>query len=464
MNVKTTRTIAKLITLSLLTATALHATNGDNLIVVGTKARGMGGVGIAVSHGSESALNNAAMITSVEGTEITFGGTLFMPDIHTSFAGNSAYGNPGDGAGGPGTNPMNPGSAFFDQENYRSGANRNVIPSVSIAHKVNENWFVGIGMFGTAGMGTDYRKAGTPGTITPPTGTGPQPAGSVNYGNFNMITNLQLMQFAVPIAYKTGGLSLAVTPILQYGNLDMNYNHPDPRVGSVGNGLAQDFGLGYNLGISYDFAANGVDGLTLGAIYKSSIEMDYDGQLTTALKPFLDPRAGSLDPLFSIGDTLEQPAEYGVGIGYTMGQHTVGFDYKKIKWSETKGYGDFGWEDQDVYSVGYQFAQDNWAVRAGYNYGSSAVVEGNDPRLNFFNLLGFPATSEKHYTVGGSYAFNDQFSLDLAYVYSPTNTETFDLGSFANSPMDPNQPGMGLESITNEHQENSVSFQLSYRF
>ena len=32
------------------------------------------------------------------------------------------------------------------------------------------------------------------------------------------------MQFGVPIAYKTGGLSLAVTPIIQYGNLDINYD------------------------------------------------------------------------------------------------------------------------------------------------------------------------------------------------------------------------------------------------
>ncbi len=60
-----------------------------------------------------------------------------------------------------------------------------------------------------------------------------------------------------------------------------------------GAGLAQDFGFGYNLGIAYDFSENGVDGLTLGAMYKSSIEMDYDGQLTTAIRPFL----GAGEPL-----------------------------------------------------------------------------------------------------------------------------------------------------------------------
>ena len=446
------------IALSLLTSTLLHATNGDNLIAVGTKARGMGGTGIALSHGAESSLNNPALITAIEGTQISFGGTLFMPDIHTSFAGNSQFGNPGDGS------PMNPGSAFFDQDNHRSEANRNVIPSVSIAHKINENWYIGIGMFGTAGMGTDYRNAGTAGTMRAPTST--QPAGSINYGNFNMVTNLQLMQFAVPIAYKNSGFSVALTPILQYGNLDMNFALPTSMDTadniSVGAGLAQDFGFGWSLGASYDASHAGVDGLTIGAVYKSSIEMTYEGQISHAAGYF---------GLGEMGDTLEQPAEFGVGISYITGQHTFAFDYKNIQWSDTLGYGYVEWEDQDVFALGYQFTQDNWALRAGYNYGKSPVVEQNTntsdmqamakaSSVNFFNLLGFPATSEKHYTVGGTYALTEAFSVDLAYVYSPTSTKTFDIGVYAAPP--PN--GMGLESITTEHEENSVSFQLTYSF
>lgn len=412
---KTTQ-MTKIILLSSIAAVTLHATNGDNLIAIGTKARGMGGTNMAVSHGAESGIANAAMITTVEGTEITFGGTLFMPEIKTTLAFPNA--------------PLPP------QGNLTSDADTNMIPSVSIAHKINENWYVGVGMWGTAGMGTDYR--------------GNQNLAVGNLGNMNMVTNLQLLQFAVPIAYKTGGLSLSIAPVMQYGNLDINYDGVDLNTNtpfSSGSGLAQDFGFGYNLGLAYDFTANGVAGLTLGAIYKSAIEMTYDGQLTTATAPF-----GLTLPA---GDTLEQPAEYGVGIAYVTGQHTFAFDYKKIKWSEAKGYSDFGWEDSDVYAFGYQYAQDNWAVRVGYNYGASAVVEVADPRLNFFNLLGFPATAEKHYTLGGSYAFTDQFSLDLAYVYQQKNTETFSLQGLSADPQG---------TITTSHREDSVSFQLAYKF
>lgn len=173
---KTTQTLGKLIALSLIASATLHATNGDNLIAVGAKARGMGGTGIAISHGAESGLSNGAMITSVEGTEITFGGTIFMPDIETQIA--SPFGLP-------------------PQPSFTSGADINMIPEVSIAHKINENWYIGVGMWGTAGMGVDYSNA----AFNPMIG---------QMGNFQMVTNLQLMQFGVPIAYN-GRISIIVT-------------------------------------------------------------------------------------------------------------------------------------------------------------------------------------------------------------------------------------------------------------
>ena len=418
MNVKTTKTIAKLITLSLITSTMLHATNGDNLIAVGAKARGMGGVSMAVSHGAESGLANGALITSVEGTEISFGGMVFMPEMKTQFLG---------------------------QPEYRSRADLNVIPEVAVAHKIDDNWYIGMGMWGTAGMGTDYSsKIFNPG------------AGA--FANFNMVTNLQLLQFGVPIAYKTEGFSVAVTPIMQYGNLDINYRMPTPfGILNSGAGLAQDFGWGYNIGMAYDFAENGAPGFTIGAQYKSAISMTYNNQLSTATAPFV---AMGIFPA-PMSDNLEQPAEFGVGLAYVYeNQHTFGFDYKRVKWSDTDGYGDFGWDDGDVYAFGYQYTQDNWAFRAGYNHSDSVVVDskagsvsGAAAALNFFNLLGFPANSEDHYTVGGSYGFSEVFSVDLAYVYSPKTTDTFNIAAMGMFP-----------EISTSHREDSVSFQLAYKF
>ncbi len=396
------------IALSLVTSTMLHATNGDSLIAVGAKSRGMGGTGIAVSHGAESTISNPAMITSVEGTEISFGGTIFMPTVKSELY-----------LGAPGVDPK-----------YTSDADMNMIPEVSVAHKINDNWYIGIGMWGTAGMGVDYRNvAGSPSTLN----------------NTNMVTNLQLMQFAVPVAYKANGFSVAVAPILQYGNLDINYNFG----GTVGAGLAQDFGFGWSAGASYEF-----DGFTVGAVYKSSIKMDYDGQLSTATAPFT-PWAFPAP----MSDTLEQAAEFGLGISYVMGQHTFAFDWKRIYWGDAAGYKDFGWENQDVYAFGYQYAQDNWAIRLGYNHGSNPVKEADGTTaagaaLNFFNLMGFPATAENHYTIGGTYEFTKQFSVDLAYVYADNNSETYGISGIFGP----------TTTITTDHEESSLSFQLTYAF
>jgi len=404
--------IIGLVTLSLITSTLLHATNGDNLIGLGAKSRAMGGTGIATYNGAESALSNPSLITSIKGSEVSFGGTLFLPDVSTQLG---------------------------QAPEYTSDAKVNTIPEVSIAHQLSDSWYVGIGIWGTAGMGVDYSKA---------------PVGH----NFNMVTNLQLLQFGVPIAYKYGGLSVGVTVILQYGNLDINYHMPtppddnNPQGGllNVGAGIAQDYGVGYTTGISYDFSELGINGLLIGATRKAELEMNFDGQFKTATTPFKFP---GFPDLYS-GNPLVQPEEYGAGLSYTYAGNTLAFDYKQIKWSTAGGYQEFGWEDQNVYAVGYQFKTESFAFRLGYNYGSSAVVEGTDPRLNLFNLLGFPATEETHYTAGGSYNLTDKISVDLAFVYAPEVSKTFDISAL----------NMGINDINTKHAENSYSFQLNYLF
>jgi len=273
-------------------ATSAFATNGDTMIGLGAKSRGMAGTGIGLSHGAESGLTNPALISSVKGSEISFGGTLFMPDVKVDA-----------GAG-----------------QQDSAADTNMIPEVALANKVNDNFYWGIGMWGTAGMGVDYRDAGQ--------------AGMGGNGTMQMVTNLQLMQFGVPLTFAMAGFSIGVAPILQYGALDINYKMPDGQGGAqnVGAGVAQDLEFGYNIGAAYDFSAVGVDGLTLGAVYKSEIEMKYDGQLSSATQPFVD--AGVFPA--PMADTLTQPAEIGVGVSYAYDGHTIAFDYKNISGAKQK--------------------------------------------------------------------------------------------------------------------------------
>lgn len=385
-----------------LSSTSAFATNGDAMIGVGAKAVGMGGVGIGMSHGAESALSNPAMITSVNGTEVSFGGTIFMPDVKTTIAGS--LGNP----------------------EGNSDADLSMIPTLAIAQKASNNFYWGVGMYGVAGMGTDYRGTDT---------------------NYNMVTNLQLMQFALPLAYKGNGLSFGVAPILQYGSLDINYDSTYAGGStSTTQGVAQDFGIGYTVGAAYEMS-----GLTLGASYKSAIDMSYKGQISQAMADFGGPVTA---------DNLEQPAEMGLGVSYKMGNSTFAVDYKQIKWSDAKGYKDFGWENQDVWMLGYQYAQDNWALRAGYNHATSPIKDQGyaGTLANILNELGFPAIIEDHYTVGGSYGFSKTTSLDLAYVYSPEVTNEYGI-------MVQTGPTTYMPStIKTKHSQQAATVQLNFNF
>lgn len=444
-----------------LSASSAFATNGDNLIGMGAKARGMGGVGIGMSHGAESGIANPAMITSVKNNEISFGGTVFMPDVQTDM-----------GTGG--------GSIKSDND-------LSVIPEVAVAQKINDSLYWGIGMYGVAGMGVDYSKAldGFNGAATTTAannaanaaamsvmmggGTMMQAQMAAGYatagtvfaalaqGNFGMKTNLQLMQFAVPVAYKVSSFSFALAPVLQYGSLDIDYRLPSITMNAAGTavqsialsgpstrGVAQDFGLGYTAGVSF-----AEQGLTIGASYKSPINMKYDNTISRAIADFsTDPVTGVQGMYLS--DNLEQPSEIGTGVSYEIAGNTIAFDYKRVNWASAKGYKDFGWKDQNVYSLGYQYAADDWAVRVGWNHSSSPIVAQANTLLNTFNLLGFPATVENHYSIGGSYAITKMTSIDLAYVYVPEVTDTY--------------TNMVGSTTTTKHSQDSASVQLAFKF
>lgn len=373
-----------------LSSTAVYATNGVNLIGTSAKSRGMGGVGIGMAFGADSGLPNPALITSVESTEVSFGGTLFMPKVestgYTSF--NSA----------------------------ESEADTFIVPEVGFAMKATDNFYWGVGMWGASGLGVDYRN--TEGSVT---GSPPAPNPNDN-GLAQMVTNYQALQLVIPLAYKTGGFSIALAPVVNYGALDTNWSAPGTPFGTAGAGVSQDINFGANLGLAYQ-----TDGFTIGAIYKSSIKMDYTGQ------PALDPAILGAFGVDVEEGRLDVPAEYGIGASYVIGgKHTIAADVKNIEYGSTKGWEEFGWKDQTVVALGYQYETAKWALRAGYNYAEAPIENldwmqpGNAVR-NYFNAVGFPATVESHATVGGSYQFTKTLGLDLAFTYAPEVETSYDV-------------------------------------
>lgn len=409
--------IALAVAAATMLSTPVFATNGDALIGLGAQSRALGGTGTAAFYGSENALTNPALLGKSTGTEFAIGGTLFMPDVKadTNITGS-------------------PASASSD-------ADTNVIPEVSMSTRIDNNMTFGLGMYGSAGMGVDYRE---------------------NPALFDAYTNLQLMKFAPTLAYNDGNFGIGVAPVLQYGALDLNYT--DPSGNNVGNGVSTDLGWGYNLGAYFDV----MKGLTVAVAYQSAIDMEYEDQITVAADGFNIGPNGMMPTITS--DNLEQPAEIKVGVAYTMNNWLMTVDAKQIKWGDANGYKDFNWDNQNVYGLGVKYSSNGFWVGGGYNHaedpidvlgmGADMMTSYTNEAIDVFNNHFFPAVVENHYTVGGGYSINKNMTIEGAIVYAAEVTKTIDTSAVSGALGVPVSPTS--HEVTHSQMGYTVSLRMNF--
>ncbi len=78
----------------------------------------------------------------------------------------------------------------------------------------------------------------------------------------------------------------------------------------------------------------------------------------------------------------------------------------------------FGWNDADVYKVGFNYDYNpKWSFRAGYNYSEAPMP---DDQI-MFNFLA-PAVVEHHGTLGLSYRPNKNIEWSFNYSHAFENT------------------------------------------
>lgn len=424
-------------------STPVLATNGDNLIGLGAQARALGGTGTAAFFGSENALTNPALLGKSQGTEFTIGGTLFKPNVEAE------------------TNV-----ASMSKVSDTSKADTNIIPEVSLSTRINDSWTFGLGIFGSAGMGVDYRDnaAQLDGT-----------------GLFNGYSNLQIMKFAPTLAYNDEKFGFGFSPVIQYGALDMNYktrnangtpmDPTDDTVTNMGNGMSSDIGFGFNLGAYFDINKD----LTIAAAYQSAIDMEYDDQITTAACGFgVGPTGCNANPQTNTitSDHLEQPAEIKIGAAYTLGNFMFTADAKQIRWSEAKGYKDFNWEDQNVFGIGAKYSGNGYWLGAGYNYGSDPIKKLSDNNManayqnqavNIFNNHFFPGIVESHFTLGGGYSITKNMAIDAAITYAAEVNKTVNSGIVSDMMDNGAYDGKAANATTHEVTHSQMGYTVSLR-
>jgi long-chain fatty acid transport protein len=224
--------------------------------------------------------------------------------------------------------------------------------------------------------------------------------------------------------------------------------------------LQQGNGANFAIGGQFGIIVKPHDKISLGLTYITPQPVryrnvfDFDGN-------------GSWDNL-----TLESPTTLGFGIAYEPMSKKLLFevDVKWLNWSNAAGYSDFGWHDQIVVGVGAQYRPiPKLALRAGYNYGNNPLtgqhfngqaltkVQGYTiPQYYYqtFRLIGFPAITTNHLTLGLSYDVTDRFTVLLGYVHSFRNTVSSDGTNIFGQ----------ATNISSALYENAVDFGLTWRF
>ncbi len=336
------------------------ATEGMFALGFSTNQRAMGGTGVAYGYEAMSAAINPANAANV-GRQFQLGMNTFSP--------NRGF--------------------FRGAVDNESGSNFFLAPNLSYNHPLANGNVFNISAYGNGGMNTDY------------------PIGAL--GPTRVGIDLSQLFISATYAGASGNLSWGIAPTLAIQTFK-------------GTGLA-GFGV---TGVDRDWSYGG--GLKAGITYKASPTLTFglSGQTKMYMSKF-DEYA----TLFEGGGSFDIPASITAGLAWKAQPNlTLMADIRRIFYSGVPAISNsgaiplplgsvggpgFGWDDINVLKLGLEYkANDRMTWRAGYAYSENPL----GPEDVYFGVLA-PGVSKHHLTVGGTYAFNENNSIDFALEYSP---------------------------------------------
>lgn len=364
---------------------AAHATDGYFVNGMGAKAKGAGGVAIAMADDAVAIAANPAAAVDLD-ERLDVGLEIFVPSRGAEIAGNGAGLN-GQWSG--------------------NGANPFVLPELAYVRPLGNHLAAGIVITGNGGMNTNY-------DANPFASFGAQGEAGVN---------LRQIFITPTLAARIGrGHSLGISPILLVQSFSMTGIQPFTAASSApaqmtNQGDDWSVGAGFRVGYLGHFGPS----VSIGAFYQSKV---WAGRF--------DKYAG----LFADGGDFDVPASWGFGLSVKAGPRlTLGADYKRIDYSGVASVGNplaplfsgvpfgapngpgFGWQDIDVVKFGavYQ-AGDKLTLRLGYGRSDNPVPASQ----TFLNLLA-PGVVTDHLTAGATFKLADKLELSGYVMHAPRN-------------------------------------------
>ena len=399
--------LAMAVAVSMALPSVAMATNGYFANGYGVKSKGMAGAGVAMPLDAMDATINPANMVNV-GSRIDAGLSWFSPRrSYTTSVPNPQL-------------PQNafqlvPGTYDSDNENF-------FIPNFGWNHMIDDVSSDGITLAGNGGMNTEYSNVPAP-FPGGPTGT--------FYGG---TAGVDLLQLATMVTYArkvTEQVSLGITGIYAFARFKATglgafgaQGFSNDPANLTNNGYDTAGGFGVKVGITGDIN----DMFSLGASYQSKINMDE-----------FDKYKG----LFAEEGDFDIPSTWSLGAKISPAAgHSILLDYQRIDYTDvaaisnpvqnffnpgcgmppvrsgclggSNGAG-FGWEDLNVYRIGYQYDAGNWQARAGFSTNDQAIPESQ----TMFNIIA-PGVVKNHWTAGFTTNVSKNSSLDFSFSYAPS--------------------------------------------
>ncbi len=436
----------------LLMTSVAFAQTGHLMHGVGAVNMSMGGAATAQPLDISGAMQwNPAALSVFDGSILKLDVGMFKgtPTLYSTIEANAM---------GPGNPPMTLDGSTESELGY------NVMPALAFAWgNADSKHTFGISAFGVSGFGVDFpQETNLPsdGSFDPSSPTNP-----INYpqnmGGFGHVESAyMLMQIGFTWAYEISDkFSIGVQPTFNYQALELS---PNPMANPSAFGYpksdnATALGYGGQVGLFYDSQ----NGFKLGASYKTPqymSEFEFESE-------YLDGSTTS-GTMF----TMDYPAIYSVGLGYSKGIIDFALDYRYVDYAGTEGFEEtgwtptasirgFGWESMSIVSAGLQLkAIEKLPLRFGYTYSTNPI---ND-ELAMFSI---PATAiiAHAFQFGLSYEAGDNFKIDAVYHYGISDGETE--GEMLNPMMaSPSNPYGAIDNTRVAYDMNTHMFMIGLQF
>lgn len=413
---------AALLILGSTITTFASATNIYRLEGFGAISKAMGGTANAYDVGPAGMMANPATLSLMgDGNQLLIGADVIVTDIYTK---NLETGEKAS------------------SKSHSKNRGPYVIPEFAYTYRTGKYTF-GVGVFGQGGIGTEYGKASFLSQATGGLDTGLETSSRLFVLNIPFALSYQVNEkLSVGAAIDATWQGLNLNLLLgadQLGSLIQDDrvggsmlpalgSFPDLRGAHIGftkneyvsNGISA-WGLTAKLGLTYKIQDNTI----LGMSYSTEGHMnDMTGDATLTV---VDGLAGQVPVQGNIRvKDFKLPANIAIGISHKISQKwLVTSDFSRVFWEDAmkdidityaSAMGDLSillpqnYSDISIFSIGTSYNYQQWVFRAGFRTASKGLNEKTlAPTI--------PALPRKHITMGFSYKFNEDSTLDFAYSH-----------------------------------------------